>query len=73
MICAAPPSWIALFYSECSQEYSKAAAKLSLKELKTSLLRDVVSKFGLSFNKFSFGLVALTDTTGAFKFSRQQQ
>ena len=55
------------------QEYSKTATKSSLKELKTSLLCDGVSTFGLSFNKFSFSLVALTDTTGAFKFSRQQQ
>ena len=49
----------------------KAAAKSSLMEIKTFFLRDVASKFELSFNKFSFSLVALTDATGAFKFSRQ--
>lgn len=41
--------------------------------MKTCLLRDTVSKFGLGFNKFSFSLVPLTDTTGTFKFLRQWQ
>ena len=66
IICAALLRCVALFY-ECSREYSKAAAKWSLKEIKTSFLRDVAFKFGLSFNKFSFNLVAWTDMTGAFK------
>ena len=66
-ICAAPLRCIiALFCSECSREYSKAAAKSSLMEIETSFLRDVASKLGLSFCKFFFRPVALTDTTGAF-------
>ena len=38
----------------------------------TSYLNLVVaSKFGLSFNKSYFSLIALTNTMGTFKFSRQ--
>ena len=60
-----------LFCNECSQEYSKATAKSSPKEIKTSFLYDVASKYGSTFNKFSFSLVTLTVTMGAFKFLRQ--
>ena len=66
IICAAPLRCIALFCSECSREYSKAAAKSSLMEIETFFLRDVASKLGLSFHKFFFRPVPLTDTTGAF-------
>lgn len=52
IISAAPLRCIALFCSECFRKYSKAAAKSSLKEMKTSFLRDVVTKFELIFNIF---------------------
>ena len=65
-ICAALLRSITLFCNECSREYFKAAAKSSLMEI-----RDVDSKFELSFNKFSFSLVALPDTTSTFKFFRE--
>ena len=71
IICAALLRCAALFFNECSQEYSKAATKSSLKEIKASFLSDVASMFGLSFNKVSFSLVTLPDTTGACKFSTQ--
>ena len=73
IICAALLRCAALFCNECSQEYSKAATKSSLKEIKASFLSDFASAFGLSFDKFSFSLVTLTDTTDAYKFSTQQQ
>lgn len=38
---------------------------------KTFLLRDIASKSGLGFNKFTVSLLALSDTAGAFKFPRQ--
>ena len=72
IICGTLLKFVALFYNECSREYSKDAGKPSLKEIKTAFLRYVVCiKFALSSNKFPFNLVALNDTTGAFKFSRQ--
>ena len=46
-----------LVCNESSWEYSKAAAKSSLKEMKLFFLGPVASKFGLRCNKFSFSLV----------------
>ena len=64
--CAALLRCVILFCNESSRKYSKGATKSSLKEIKNSFLRDVVSKFGSSFNKCSFSIDALTDTAGAF-------
>ena len=52
IIYAALLRCVALLCDEYSREYCKVAPKPSFKEIKTSLLTDVASKFRLNFNKF---------------------
>ena len=67
IICSGLLRCVAFACNACFENILKPPLNLLWKKPKTSFWRNVASKFGLSFDKFSCSLVAWTDTTGAFK------